>query len=278
LFAAYVAMSALAMLLGRFSNFASEALALALRHYGDSAVVFAVALAFIVRAPVRAERAAGHESSAQLRAGAASVLLSAFLLASLWSTISFGKVWADNPTRSYLQTAEASLAAADAPLLEEGVPERILWGLVYPHNLNSWVFAPLEDRPEFAHATPELRMLDDSGRLIEAEVTRRRTLQEAGAADCGHVVSGDTTTAIPLDGPLIGWGWTIRLDYVADDDGHVDVAIGDGAATRAPVERGAHTVYVRALGGGDALRVASETSGLRVCIDRGHVGTVEPAE
>jgi hypothetical protein len=277
LFAAYVAASALALLLGRFSNFAGDALALALRHYGDSAVVFAVALAFIARAPVRPERAAGHESWAQLRAGAVSVLLCAFLVTSLWSNVTFAKVWADNPTRSYLETAEASLAAADAPLLDEAIPERILWRLVYPHNLYSWAFAPLGDRPAVAEATPHLRLLDDSGHLIEAEVVLRRSLHEGGDPGCGYAVSGEMPTTIPLDGPLIGWGWTIQLDYVANEPGHLDVAIGDGAPTRTPVERGAHTVYVRAVGYGEALRVTSGTPGLSVCVDRGHIGTVEPA-
>jgi hypothetical protein len=94
--------------------------------------------------------------------------------------------------------------------------------------------------------------------------------------NCGHGVSGTGTTAVPLDGPLIPWDWTIQLNYLAGDDGVIDVAL-DRQAVRVPVVEGPNTVYVRVTGGGDTLHLASATRGLAVCLDSGAAGTVELA-
>ena len=102
-----------------------------------------------------------------------------FVASSLYSTTTFLTSWRDNPTKAYLRTAQASLAAAhtasDAPMLDQEVDPMILQRVAWPENLVSHMFALVPDRPEFAGATTELRMLDMTGRLVDAKVTWVRT-------------------------------------------------------------------------------------------------------
>ena len=80
---------------------------------------------------------------------------------------------------------------------------------------------------------------------------------------------------MPLDGPLIPWSWTVQLNYLAGDDGVLEVAL-DGETIRTPVQKGANTVYVRVGGGGNALHLTSATPGVGICLESGAVGNVRP--
>ena len=53
------------------------------------------------------------------------------------------------------------------------------------------MFALLRERPEFAGATTELRMLDASGRVVDAKVTWVRTIVPGPAPQCGYFVQPD---------------------------------------------------------------------------------------
>jgi hypothetical protein len=275
--AAYVAASIGAMVLGRVGVATPPELSLSLRYFSDSVVVVAVAWSLVVIAPKRTDlRRHALINRTDLRDVAALAMV-AFLAASLWSTVTFTRAWHELPARDYLATARASLAeTADIPMLDHPIAEGILWGPTHPNNLASQVFSPLPDRPEFGRATPELRMLGDSGELVDAEVEAQRSLTPGPTPNCGHAVTGNRETVIPLDGPLIGWDWTIQLNYLAGRAGVLEVSL-DGEATRAPVERGLNTVFVRVMGAGEEVHVRSRTDELGVCIDSGRVGLMTPA-
>src|SRR5215216_6372213 len=87
-----------------------------------------------------------------------------FVGSSLYSTATFERSWRDNPAQPYLQNARAGLAAAhaasDAPMLDQEVDPLVLQRVAWPENLASHMFALLPDRPEFASATTDLRVLD----------------------------------------------------------------------------------------------------------------------
>lgn len=273
--AAYVAVGSAAILVGRLNEATPDILALSLRYFADSTVVIALALAFLLLAPVRRDFPRREVLTAQGRRVAVAVVAAAFVVTSLWSTVTFTQMWRESPTADYLRTAKASLAETDVPLLDQGVPNTVLWALVHPYNLTSHVFSPWAGPAAFATSTPELQLLDESGRLVDAGIDPLRSLRPGPLENCGHGVRAGRTTSIPLDGPLVALPWTVQLNYLAGADGFLDISL-DGEWIRTPVVEGPNTVFVRVVGGGDRLRVKSVTDGLAVCVDSGRIGFVEP--
>ena len=271
--AGYFLLSVAAMVVTRWGADTTYELAQTLRYFTDTAVVLAIGTALIVRAPARGPVPVPFLT----RPVVAATVVAAFVVGSLWSTYTFTRSWAENPTTDYLTTARASLAEhQDAALLEQPVSIWVLLPVAYPNNLVSRVFAPLPDRPAFADSTDRLRMLDDSGKLVDAQVTWVRSLEPGTVPDCGHLVDKRSFVPVALDGPLTGWEWTAQLNYLASADGELSVAMEVGDPVRVPVHRGLNSVYVRLTGGGQSLRVKTLTPDLSVCVGVGPVGVVVP--
>jgi hypothetical protein len=274
LVAGYVAACLVAMVAGRLAPSTPLVLPQTLRYLADASVVVAAAVALVLRAPVRS---APRPPTARRRL-ALLLATALFLAGSAWSTVGFARLWADYPTAGYLATVRGSLAGASpAPLLDQPVPEVVLGRLTHPDNLAAQVLGPLPDRPPFADATPDLRMIDEGGRLVPARVTEKQTLTPGPQPGCGHFVSTGTVTDAPFEGRLIDWVWTVRLEYLANRDGELQVSLATGRAARTPVHRGLNAVFLRLTGGGDYLRLSTTTPGLSVCATSAVVGEVEPA-
>ena len=274
--AGYVAASAAAMVAGRLTVMTADVLSLSLRYFTDSIVVVIIAIAIIALSPVRddlPQQSVFTPSGRRIVATGAAV---AFLVACGWSTVVYGRGWEEASTRDYLTTAEASLAeTADVPMLDQTVPENVMWLLASPYNLASWVFAPLENRPEFSRTTPRLRMLDDEGHLVDGRVEPLRSIKPGPFEGCGYAVSATRAATVDLDGPVVPWEWTVQLNYLSGGDGTLEIAL-DGKSVRAPIEKGPHSVYVRVVGGGEKLTLRMRTSGVILCLDSGRVGLVQP--
>jgi len=160
---------------GRSGLGLGAALPLAYRYFAADSVVLAVGGALLASLP---RRAAPADSTTHASGGtppwAAPVvggLTAVFVLLAAVSTLGNGRAWRNDPTGDYLDAARASLAAAGpAPLLDQSLPEDVMWGMNAPANLISHALAPLPDRPPFGIWTDDLRMLDDRGRLVPAHV------------------------------------------------------------------------------------------------------------
>jgi hypothetical protein len=197
-----------------------------------------------------------------------------FVVGALVSTAGYARAWERDRTADYLATARASLeAAGPAPMLDQPLPSDVLSDWSWPGNLTSRVFAPLPDRPAFASATSELRMLDDAGRLVPARVEPAALVLPGPDPACGYAVGAWQPSAVlPLDRALVDGGWTVQLGYTATRDGVLLVALDDGEPVRVPVAAGTSAVYLRLTGPPSALRVTSATDGLEVCVYGGAVG------
>ncbi|HNM84845.1 MAG TPA: hypothetical protein PKI77_10005, partial [Mycobacterium sp.] len=228
-----------------------------------------------------ANRATPALDASRARASAVVALAAAFVASSLFSSWTFLASWRDNPTKAYLQTTRASLAAAraasNAPLLDQEADPLILQRVAWPENLLSHMFALVEDRPEFAASTGELRMLDMSGRLLDAKVTWVRTIRPGPIPDCGYLVQTEAPVTMPLDGPLLPSEWTAEINYLANSDGTVILRLSEGTETRVAVHPGLNRVFVRLAGAGDAITVRAQTAALSVCLASGPVGYLAPA-
>ncbi len=277
--AGYVVACQVPIYLMRSSRFTALELAQTLRYFPDLVVVLALLAAVALRAP---NRDTSHWLDAsRTRAALTTVAAVLFLGSSLYSTATFLTSWRDNPAQPYLQNAEASLAAAQAdssaPLLDQEVDPLVLQRVAWPENLASHMFALLRDRPEFSSSTTQLRMFNSSGRLIDARVTWVRTIVPGPKPQCGYFTQPDQPARLILDGPLLPADWTVELNYLANSDGSMTLALNQGPDVKVPVHPGLNRVYVRLPGAGDAIIVRANTTALSLCLASGPVGFLAPA-
>ncbi|MCW2565412.1 MAG: hypothetical protein JWQ31_3972 [Mycobacterium sp.] len=262
----------------RSSRFTALELAQTLRYLPDLVVVLALLLAVGLCAPNR-DRSAWLDSS-RTRTVVTMCTTTVFVVSSLYSTTTFLASWRDNPTRQYLQNAQAGLAAAhaasDAPLLDQEVDPLVLQRVASPEHFASHMFALLDDRPEFAGTTSELRMLDVNGHVVDAKVTWVRSIVPGPEPHCGYLVQPDFPVSMRLDGPLLPADWTAEINYLANSDGSMTMSLSEGTETKVPVRPGLNRVFVRLSGAGDAIKVRANTAALSVCLAAGPVGFVAP--
>ena len=105
-------------------------------------------------------------------------------------------------------------------------------------------------------------MLDDQGHVVPAVVPPARTM--VGGEGCGYVL-GRSPTTIPLDGPVVGGGWWIRMEYGAPRPFRVRIDLGD-TTRRMQLPAGAHTAYFQADGSYDSVVLSYGPRGRGTCI------------
>ncbi|MDR7167808.1 hypothetical protein J2W56_001527 [Nocardia kruczakiae] len=279
LVAGYVLAVALPIVLIRGGPNTAAELMQSLRYLADVAVVLAAATALLLAARPRTTSrhtdAIGPRSPAPVRASraVAIVLTAAFVVSSVYTTVSFARSWEISPTRTYLTNARAAFADHDgAPLLEQEVPWGVLTPMTYPQNLAAQVLGPIAPDGAFGTSTPHLRMITDDGKIVDASVWWNRRILAGPEPGCGYRIDGSDPVALWLDGPMIEHGWTAQINYFANRDGRLTVAMEHGETVVAPVRAGVHTVFVHVVGSGEVLRIGSRTSGLDVCVGVGPVG------
>ena len=142
------------------------------------------------------------------------------------------------------------------------------------------MFALIADRPEFGDSTDRLRMLDPTGRVVDADVTWVRRTVPGPQPQCGYFVStdaqSDTGVRMPLDGPLLPADWTAEINYLANTEGSLVLSLPEGAETKVSVKPGLNRAYVRLAGAGEAITVRAATTALTVCVASGPVGYLAP--
>ena len=257
----------------RSSRFTALELAQTLRYLPDLVVVLALLAAVAFCAP---NRPSPRLDASVPRSVAVALVALAFVASSLYSTVTFLRVWRDSPVPAYVANVRAGLASGGAPLLDQEVDPLILQRVAWPENLASHMFALMHPRPEFATATTELRMFDSAGRLLDAVVTWVRTIAPGPQPHCGYLVQPDDEVTMPLDGPLLPADWTAEINYLANNDGTLTMALPEGPPAKVPVRPGLNRVFVRLSGAGAAIKVRADTAALSVCIASGPVGFVAP--
>jgi hypothetical protein len=186
---------------------------------------------------------------------------------SVVSTLAYVGNWQDNnPTKPYFDNLSASIAATPdkpLPLVNLSLPQNLLWAFGYPENTDSHVFRALDYPVDYPTTSVDrLYAVQDSGLLTPAIVLSARTM--VGGEGCGYVLHRAPTT-IPLDGPVIGGGWWIRMEYGAPRAFRVRIGLGDTTTTmRLPA--GDHTAYFRADGSYDSVVLAHSARGRDTCV------------
>lgn len=246
-----------------------------LRYLPDTALVFTIAIAFTVAAPMRTEPSRTRpEAPPQFRfAVAATAAL--LVVSSLVSTAQFAASWRDDPAGEYLATAKASLAEhSELVMFDQALPLEVLTPVAFPNNQISRVFARLPERPRFGSHTDRLMVLDETGRLVDGAISPVREIgPHAGSCARPEIDDArpDRSVRLTLSGPLIDWNWTVGLSYCANRDGAVIVSLG-GPELVVPVRAGLNAVYFQLSGGGDFLELRPADDGLTLHTGVGWVG------
>ncbi len=203
-----------------------------------------------------------HERTAVVRTVTAVVVAGAMV-----STLAYVRNWQDNnPTKPFFDNVRRTVAATDGkplPLVNLSLPQNLLWAFGYPENTDSHVLKALDLPVEYPETSIDrLFVLDDQGNVTPAVILPARTM--VGGEGCGYVLRR-TPTTIPLDGPVVGGGWWIRMDYGAPRPFRVRIGLGD-TSRRMRLPAGAHTAYFQADGSYDSVVIANSPAGRGTCI------------
>ena len=166
----------------------------------------------------------------------------------LVSSVRYVDTWQHgNPSEEFFANVRADLGSADAPvpLVDLGIPQALLWSYRYPENIYSHILRPFDDRTSFPElAIDDLYVLDDTGHLAPVGVTPVRSMRPTNG--CGYQLVGKSVT-IPLDGPVIGGGWWIQMEYQSTSELPTVLVAGD-AVHHVDLPAGKHTVFFSAEG------------------------------
>jgi hypothetical protein len=265
------------------ANLVGPDIGLEYRYQTESAAVFVLALglAFLpLRGALEVNELRPDVPRPYERATPLRSITVVIALLSMVSTLAYVRNWQhNNATEPYYDNALSTIAHAPvkpAPLVDLSLPQNLLWAFGYPENSYSHIFRKLRAETRYPdHSVDHLFVLDDVGRLTEAVIPTTRTM--VGGQGCGYVL-GRSPTSIPLDGPVIGGGWWIRMEYGAPHPFHVKIRLG-GTSETMRLPRGDHTAYFKADGSYDSVVLENGRGGENACVTRLVLGlpTAQPA-
>lgn len=211
----------------------------------------------------------------------AAITVAVVLLAAV-SSVRWVDLWQDrNPTRDYLTQVEETLTSSDepVPLVDAGVPQTLLWSFRYPENTYSHLFKPWAEHMSFPRSSvDDLYLFDDDGRITDVQLDPARLMEvpEDADPDCPYPLEGGIVR-IPLDGPVLGDGWWIAVNYRSPVDTHFRLVAGDQAHD-VDVPAGKHTAWFQASGTFDTVVINSFPDETGLCVTGLVLGSPEAAK
>jgi len=246
------------------------------RYLTELGLVFALALALSTM-PVQG----AAESAERIRASSfldsrewVSVSSVVVCLLALFSSYRYAEHWQDsNQAHRYFTNAARTLGTPQepTPLANVSVPQYIMWGFDYPRNTTRYVLRMYGSRMTFPQAgVDNLYLVADDGKVEPAAIsTARASIPPPG--DCAYRSTTTQAASLPLDGPVTGKDWWVRMSYLADKDTQVTITAGD-AVHDIELPDGLRNVYFQAEGDFTDIEVASSTPGTRLCLVDAVVG------
>jgi len=264
------------------ANIVGPDIAREFRYQTECALLFVLSagLAFLplLRAPVRNDVREGvprtYETPRFVAAAAAVVAV-----LSVVSSVRYVNLWQDrNPTAAYYRQVVRSLANTGkkpVPIVDGGIPNTMLWAFRYPENTYSHVFRNLAGQTSYPKVSLDrLFDFDDKGRLRPVEVPQTRVLLPS--VGCGYSMKGETKMTLPLNGPVIGGGWWVRMGYQSDRSTRLEITAGD-EHHEVTVPGGLHALYFRASGQDfDRITLEGNHDGADLCVGEVSLGLPQP--
>jgi hypothetical protein len=251
------------------------------RYQTELSAVCAIAVGLAFLPLLGATESAGprHGSALPFRAESAVLTFTAvFIAGAMVSSVQYAGHWqSKNPAPAYFDRVEKSLAGREepVPLADLAVPQLIMWGFRFPENTYSHMFRLYEDKTRYPSVNAdELFVFDNKGDVRPALISSMRRNVPAEDGGCGYRLD-DTGITIPLDDPVIGGGWWVRIGYLADGESPVTVTAGR-RVHEAEVEKGLHSLYFEAGGNFDRIRLSGLEDGVSLCTNDVVLGIPEP--
>jgi hypothetical protein len=207
------------------------------------------------------------------------------VICSLLATVSatqYLQRWNDAmPGRPYFQSLIGQIQSSDHPypMIDQQVPNTIMWGLGYPLNLQSHLLKPYVDQGEVrfvSSSVDELRMTTPEGQIKPVGIPVVRSAERGPDANCGYRVRARPTT-IDLDGPVAFGGWWARMSYYADSPTRLHATVGE-AEHDIDLPVGLHSLYLEGGGNFDSVELSREGTSGRLCVNEVVVGRPEIVE
>jgi len=267
------------------ASFVGALISLDFRYQGELAAVTAVALALAtmpMRGAIETVEVTGTGSGFLDRPRrVAAVVVVCSLLATVSATQYLHRWNEAMPGRPYFQNLIGQIQGSDHPypMIDQQVPNTIMWGLGYPLNLQSHLLKPYVDRGEVrfvSSSVDELRMSTPEGRIRPVGVPVVRSAPPGPAEGCGYRVR-DRKTTIELDGPLAFGGWWARMAYYAENPSRMHATVGE-AEYDLDLPAGLHTLYLEGGGNFDSVEVSRAGDTGRLCVNEVVVGRPETVE
>ena len=208
------------------------------------------------------------------RRAPAILAIGAFVGLSVWSAATFPllHVPQDRSPHQYFTTFERSLDEHQAPvdLVDGSLPDYVYGGVEARYSTSLSMYDEVEV-PEVVQ--DDFYVVDETGALVRPEIdVARHAAPTTGTADCDGYPVDSSGVVIPLDGPVWGAVWRIRLDYSASATTPAVIHLGD---REVPVTllAGEHTLETSGAGQYDAVRIDGLADGASACVSSLVVGT-----
>ncbi|MEJ7633455.1 hypothetical protein [Aeromicrobium sp.] len=206
----------------------------------------------------------------------AGVYLTAFVLGSIVSTVTYVQPWhKDYEARRYLTTARQGLEAGSAPveLADQPVPGTVVPALIFPYNLPSRVLSPIRQTFTTPDIATDLAILDETGAVVPGVATPDIAVSPRELARC--LVGGGGTQQIELGSATFDFPFWLSMTYRSDTSDDIGVTVGT-TRYEGRVESGSHILSLRTTGSIDRVTL-DLPAGARVCVEALHVGAkMEP--
>ena len=200
-------------------------------------------------------------------------------IAATYSSVQWLDKWdSSNVAVKYFQNVRGSAAAMPehpVPMADLGLPVQIMWAFRYPENTYSRVWKPLNLPVSFPqYSVDSLYVADNDGKIVPAVLPQARVIQP-GPDECGYKIK-TAVTRIPFDAPVVGEGWWVRMDYLAERAVTANVYVGN-RHHRMDLPAGLHAVFFQTDGEFDAFTI-STTEDSPLCVSNAVLGLPTPVE
>lgn len=267
---------ATALLVGQSRSLFGPGIALDLRFMTPVALgtALALGLAFlpILDADESAEPIAAHWFVD--RAAPVTVVLAGFVAFSAVSAAAFPLVnLGERSPRTFYRTVATTLAEQSGPvdLVDAAVPP---WVLGFIEGAYSKTLIPFADKIRFPTVVQDdYFVFDDQGHLARPGLKPvRRSVFPVPDPGCGYRISAPRGS-VPLDGPVTGYGWRLRLEYDASVSTEGTISLGN-TDTDVQFLAGEHTLEMPANATYDSVDISGLEPGSTVCVGVARIGTL----